>query len=71
MDLEHLPITDARANLGELATSVLYQPRVVMLTNRGKDRVALVPPQLGEAIAAAGDLATVLAVLQRGAPRQP
>jgi prevent-host-death family protein len=70
MDLERMPIADARAHLGELATQVLYQERVVVLTNRGRDRAALVPPQLGEAIAAAGDLATVLAILQRGTPRQ-
>lgn len=58
-----MPISEARANLTELIASVRLLRRCVFLTQRGKVRAAIVPPELGEAIQAAGGPDAALAKL--------
>jgi prevent-host-death family protein len=58
-----MSISDARANLSELVTSVRMLRRCVLLTQRGKPRAAVVPHELGEAINAAGGPDAVLKLL--------
>ena len=51
---EQVPISEARANLSEVVTSVRMLRKCVMLTQRGKPRAAIVPAELGEAVLAVG-----------------
>ena len=66
---ETQPISEARANLTELAARVRLLHLRVMLTQRGKPGAVLVPAELDEAIDAAGGLDAALEVLRQAATR--
>ena len=61
-----IPISEARAGLSDLAASVFFARRCIVLTQRGKPRVALVPPELADAIIAAGGADAALKMLRDG-----
>ena len=61
-----IPISEARASLSDLAASVFFARRCIVLTQRGKPRVALVPPEFGDAISAAGGADAALKILRDG-----
>jgi prevent-host-death family protein len=61
---ETQPISEARANLTELAARVRLLRLRVMLTQRGKPGAVLVPAELDAAVDAAGGLDAALAVLR-------
>lgn len=46
METEEIPVSDARANLSEIVTQVRMLGKTVILTQRGKPRVAIVPLEL-------------------------
>lgn len=62
-----MAVSDARANMSDLLASVRYQRRCVLLTQRGKIRAAVIPPDLGEAIIAVGGPDAALAALRAAA----
>ena len=64
METERVAVSDARTNMSELLSSVHHRRRCVLLTQRGKDRAAVVPADLGEEIEAAGGPDAALAVLR-------
>jgi prevent-host-death family protein len=67
---ETQPISEARANLTELAARVRLLRLRVMLTQRGKPGAVLVPAELDAAVDAAGGLDAAIDVLRRSAARR-
>jgi prevent-host-death family protein len=65
VDTESVAISEARANLSEVVSSVRLLRRCVFLTQRGKRRAALVPVELGEAVKAAGGPDAALKLLSQ------
>jgi prevent-host-death family protein len=65
MEDETMPISEARANLTDLVGRVRWQRHCVMLTQRGARRAAIVPADLGDAIADVGGPDAALAILRQ------
>lgn len=66
---EEQAISDARANLTELVSSVRLLRRCVFLTRRDKPQAAIVPVELGEAVMAVGGPEVAIEILARAAKR--
>lgn len=69
MDIEKPdhPIAEARANMSELLSAVRLLRRVYFLTSRGKPQAAIVPPELGDAVLAAGGADAAIELLTKAA----
>ena len=63
--MEQQPVADARANLSEIVNQVRIGRRLVMLTRRGTPQAGLVPPDVAEAIDAAGGPDAALKLLRQ------
>jgi prevent-host-death family protein len=72
MDLipDEMPVSEARANLSEVVNAVRLQGRMVRLTRRGIPQGAVIPPDMADAIDAAGGPDRACKIL-RAAPEGP
>lgn len=64
LNVEDIPISEARANITDVIASVRLLRRCVFLMRREKPQAALVPVELGEAIREAGGPDAALAILR-------
>jgi len=65
VDEDQVAVTDARANLSELVASVRLQNRPIWLTQHGRERVVVVPLEVGEEIRRAGGVEALLKLIRQ------